>query len=239
MSGKRDLLSPLRAAIDEYTMIADGDRIAVGVSGGKDSLALLSLLVALKRFYPHRFSLIAITLDPCFNGEPTDFSAVRALCDTYHVPYVVKQTALWDAVTAHGDTEKPCSLCARMRRGTLHRVAVEEGCNVVALGHHQDDAAETFMMNLLNGATAECFSPKSELDRRGITLIRPLIYIKEKEIAAYAKRENLPVVKSKCPLDGCTGRQEMKDLIAALSETYGDVNHKLTAALKKAHISKW
>ncbi len=239
MAGKRDLLSPFRAAIDDYGMIAEGDRIAVGVSGGKDSLALLSLLVSLRRFYPNTFSITAITLDPCFKGTPTDFSAVRALCETYDVPYVVKQTGLWDAVVAHGDAEKPCSLCARMRRGTLHRVAVEEGCNVVALGHHQDDAAQTLMMNLLNGATIECFSPKSELDRRGITLIRPLIYIKEKEIASYVKREKLSVVKSCCPLDGCTGRQEMKELLAHLSETYGDLNHKLTAALKKGHISKW
>ena len=119
------------------------------------------------------------------------------------------------------------------------RVAVEEGCNVVALGHHQDDAAETLMMNLLSGATVSCFSPKSELDRRGLTLIRPLVYIEERELAAFVRREGLPTVISRCPVDGCTGRQGMKDELHRLSETYGDVNHKLVAALKKGGISGW
>ncbi len=235
MAHHRDLLSPLRAAVDDYAMISEGDRVAVGVSGGKDSVALLALLAGLRRFYPRSFSLTAITLDPSFNGEE-DYSAVAALCERLDVPYIVKRTHLWDTVR---EEENPCSLCARMRRGTLHRVAVEEGCNVVALGHHEDDAAETLLMNLLSGATCECFSPKSYLDRREVTLIRPMIYIKEAELAAFVRREQLPVVKSRCPMDGCTARQEMKDLIRSLSKTYGDVNHKLTAALKKGHISKW
>lgn len=235
MSHHRDLLSPLRAAVDDYEMIRDGDRVAVGVSGGKDSVALLTLLAQLRRFYPARFSLTAITLDPSFDGEE-DYTALAALCERLEVPYVVKRTQLWETVRHE---ENPCSLCARMRRGTLHRVALEEGCNVVALGHHQDDAAETLLMNLLSGATCECFSPKSYLDRRGITLIRPLIYIKEAELTAFVRREGLPTVKSQCPMDGCTARQDTKELIATLSKTYGDVNHKLTAALKKGHISGW
>ncbi len=235
MSHHRDLLSPLRAAVDEYKMIQEGDRVAVGVSGGKDSVALLTLLARLKRFYPHKFSLTAITLDPSFDGEE-DYAALAELCERLEVPYIVKRTRLWEAVR-HEDN--PCSLCARMRRGTLHRVAVEEGCNVVALGHHEDDAAETLLMNLLSGATCECFSPKSYLDRREITLIRPLIYIKEAELAAFVRREQLPTVKSRCPMDGCTARQDAKELITQLSKTYGDVGHKLTAALKKGHISKW
>lgn len=235
MSHHRDLLSPLRAAVDDYAMIQEGDRVAVGVSGGKDSVALLVLLAQLRRFYPHPFSLTAITLDPSFDGEE-NYASIAALCERLDVPYVVKRTRLWDAVR---EEENPCSLCARMRRGTLHRTAVEEGCNVVALGHHQDDAAETLLMNLLSGATCESFSPKSYLDRRGITLIRPMIYIKEAELTAFVRREQLPTVASKCPMDGCTARQEMKELIASLSATYGDVNHKLTAALKKGHISNW
>ena len=239
MSHHRDLLSPLRAAVDDYTMIAEGDRIAVGVSGGKDSVALLTLLARLRRFYPRRFTLTAITLDPAFDGEQGDYSAVADLCERLEVPYVLKRTALWEAVRQGREDENPCSLCARMRRGTLHRVAVEEGCNVVALGHHQDDAAETVMMNLLSGATVACFSPKSELDRRGLTLIRPMIYIQEREIAAFVRREGLPTVLSRCPVDGCTGRQAMKEELDRLSKQYGDVNHKLTAALKKGGISGW
>lgn len=231
----RDLLSPLRAAVDDYAMIQDDDRIAVGVSGGKDSIALLVLLARLRRFYPKRFSIVAITLDPNFDGAG-DYAAIEALCQELDVPYVVKRTHLWDAVKTD---ENPCSLCARMRRGTLHRVALEEGCRVLALGHHQDDAAETLLMNLLSGATCECFSPKSYLDRRDITLIRPLVYVKERELAAFVRRENLPTVVSACPMDGCTARQDTKNLIRELSETYGDVNHKLTAALKKGHISGW
>lgn len=238
MSGKRDLLAPLRAAVEDYGMIAEGDRIAVGVSGGKDSVALLTLLAGLRRFYPRRFTLTAITLDPGF-PEETDYAPLAALCNRLEVPYILKRTRLWDAVRQGHEDEKPCSRCARMRRGTLHKAAVEAGCNVVALGHHQDDAAETLLMNLLSGATCACFSPKSELDRRGLTLIRPLIYIAERELAAFVRREGLPVVPSRCPVDGCTGRQETKTLIASLSETYGDVNHKLTAALKKGGISGW
>lgn len=239
MSGKRDLLSPLRAAVDTYDMIQKGDAVAVGVSGGKDSVALLALLAQLRRFHPAEFSLTAITLDPCFDGTETDYSPIAALCERLEVPYVLKRTRLWEAVREHQGEEKPCSLCAKLRRGALHRAAVEAGCQVVALGHHQNDAAETVLMNLLSGATYGCFSPKTELDRRGITLIRPMIYLQEREIAAFVKREGLPVVTSRCPVDGCTGRQEMKELIETLSRTYGEVDRKLVDSLKKAGISGW
>ena len=238
MSATRDLLAPFRAAVDTYQMIESGDRIAVGVSGGKDSVALLVLLAQLRRFYPQPFELVAITLDPCFDGEG-DYTSVEDLCNQLDVPYVLKRTKLWEAVNARVGDETPCSLCARLRRGTLHRTAKEEGCNKVALGHHQNDAAETVLMNLLSGATIECFSPKSYLDRRDITLIRPMLFLQEKEIAAFVRREGLPIVKSRCPVDGVTHRQQTKDLIDRLSETYGDVNHKITEALQKAHISGW
>ena len=239
MSAKRDLSAPFRAAVEAYGLIEAGDHIAVGVSGGKDSMALLALLAELRRFYPHPFTLTAITLDPTFNGEEGDYSAVAALCDRLEVPYVLKRTKLWDAVQERIGDETPCSLCARLRRGTLHRVAKEAGCNKVALGHHQDDAAETVLMNLLSGATIGCFSPKSYLDRSDITLIRPMIFLTEQEIAAFVQREGLPIVKSRCPVDGVTHRQSAKELIGQLSETYGDVSHKITEALQKAHISGW
>lgn len=239
MASSRDLLAPLRAAVDTYALIEEGDRIAVGVSGGKDSVALLSLLASLRRFYPKAFSLTAITLDPAFDGEG-DYTAIERLCEELDVPFLLQRTQLWDAVQQHlADGETPCSLCARLRRGTLHRVAKEAGCNKVALGHHQDDAAETVLMNLLSGATIGCFSPKSYLDRSDITLIRPMVFLTEQEIAAYVRREGLPTVASRCPVDGDTHRQRAKELIAQLSETYGDVSKKITDALQKGNISGW
>ncbi len=238
MSGKRELLAPLRAAVEHYEMIAPGDAVAVGVSGGKDSVALLTLLSRLRRFYPAPFTLTAITLDPQFDGTPGDYSEIQRLCDRLEVPYVLQRTHLWEAASqAQGD--KPCSLCAKLRRGALHKAAVEAGCNVVALGHHQDDAAETVLMNLLGGGTLGCFSPKSYLDRRGLTLIRPMVYLSEGELAAFVRREGLPTVASRCPVDGCTGRQEMKQLLAQLSRQYGPLSRKLTDALKKAGLSGW
>lgn len=239
MAGKREPLSVLRAAVEQYDMIHEGDAVCVGVSGGKDSVVLLSLLAQLRRFYPKAFTLHAVTLDPCFNGEETDYSAIAALCERLDVPYTVKRTQLWDVVREKMGEQTPCSLCARLRRGALHKTAVELGCRTVALGHHQDDAAETLLMSLLSGATFDCFAPKSYLDRREVTLIRPMVFLKEREIAAMQKREGLPVVASRCPVDGCTNRQQTKELIAALSAQYGDVTEKLTQAMHKAGLNKW
>ena len=239
MASARDLLAPFRAAVERYAMIERGDRIAVGVSGGKDSVALLALLCDLRRFYPVPFEVVAITLDPCFDGEG-DYSAITDMCERLSVPFVLKRTRLWDAVQEHvSEGETPCSWCARLRRGTLHRIAKEEGCNKVALGHHQDDAAETMLMNLLSGATLGSFSPKSYLDRSDITLIRPMVFLTEREIAAYVRREGLPIVQSRCPVDGDTHRQRSKELIEQLSETYGDVGKKITDALQKGNVSGW
>lgn len=235
----RDLLAPLRAAVDTYGMIQDGDRVAVGVSGGKDSMTLLSLLAGLRRFYPNRFTLTAITLDPCFDGKQTDYSAVEGLCRKLEIPYILKRTQLWETVKEHMRDETPCSFCARLRRGALHLAAKNADCNVVALGHHQNDAAETVLMNLLSGATLGCFSPKAYLDRSGLTLIRPMIYLTEREIAAYAAREELPVVKSLCPAEGNTHRARVKELLVDLSAAYGDVDRKITDALKKAGLDGW
>ncbi|MBR2405432.1 MAG: tRNA 2-thiocytidine biosynthesis protein TtcA [Clostridia bacterium] len=239
MAGRREPLAVLRAAVDRYGMIQAGDTVCVGVSGGKDSVALLALLSQLRRFYPQPFTLHAVTLDPCFDGEQTDYTAVAALCERLEVPYTVRRTQLWEAVKETLGEQNPCSLCARLRRGALHRTAVELGCNVVALGHHQDDAAETLLMSLLSGATLECFSPKSYLDRRELTLIRPLVFLKEREIAAYVRREALPVVASRCPVDGCTNRQQMKELIASLTPQYGDVADKITQAMQKTGLNGW
>ncbi len=235
----RELLSPFRAAVDTYAMIQKDDHVAVGVSGGKDSMVLLALLAGLRRFYPQPFTLTAITLDPGFDGEETDYSVVETYCRQLEVPYVLKRTKLWEAVKGKLSDEPPCSLCARLRRGTLHRVAKEQGCNVVALGHHQNDAAETVLMNLLSGATFGCFAPKTYLDRSDLTLIRPMIFLTEQEIAAYVQREQLPVVASRCPVDGDTHRADVKALLKQVSDTYGDVNRKITDALQKAGLNGW
>lgn len=240
MSSKRDLLSPLRAAVDTYDMIQENDNIAVGVSGGKDSVALLVLLARLRRFYPKPFTVTAITIDPCFEGKEGDYTPVAKLCEQLDVPFVLKRTKLWDAVLEHiDDGETPCSMCARLRRGTLHRVAAEEGCRTIALGHHQDDAAQTVLMNLFAGATLSCFSPKSYLDRADVTVIRPMIYLKEQEIDAFVRGEGLPTIPSGCPVDGKTHRQDVKDLLGTLSKTYGDVSEKITDALQKAKLNGW
>lgn len=233
------LLAPMRAAIQQYDMIAAGDHIAVGVSGGKDSLALLAALARLRTFYPLPFSLTAITLDPCFLGEEGDYSAIEGLCRQWEIPYILKRTQLWEVVFEQRREDNPCSLCARMRRGLLHRTAVEAGCRVVALGHHMDDAAETFWMNLMSGGTLGCFSPKSYLDRRQITLIRPFIFLKEAVIASAVQRLSLPVVPSRCPADGCTHRQQAKAQLAGLSGIYGPLPDKILHALQKAGLNGW
>ncbi len=233
------LLGPLRAAIQRYDMIQPGDTVAVGVSGGKDSVALLSLLAKLRGFYPIPFSLTALTLDPGFGGMETDYSPLAALCEELNIPFILRRTRLWEVVFEERGEANPCSLCARMRRGALHKAAVEAGCNVVALGHHKDDAAETFLMNLLSGGTLGCFSPKTYLDRRNLSLIRPMVFLEEAAVASYAARAGLPIVKSRCPVDGCTNRQRTKELLAALSREYGPLDEKILSALQKAGLDGW
>lgn len=239
MADRQQLLAYLRAAVERYAMLSSGNRVAVGVSGGKDSLALLTLLADYRRFSPVPFELVAITLDPGFGGVETDYSAVAALCERLAVPYELRRTRLADTATARAGGKPPCSLCAKMRRGVLHKAARELSCNVVALGHHKDDVAETVLMNLLGGGRFACFSPKTDLDRSGLTLIRPLIFMDERDIAAFAARETLPVVPSRCPVDGLTHRGRAKERIAALSAEYGGVSDRLMNALQTAHVNGW
>ncbi|HIW73636.1 MAG TPA: tRNA 2-thiocytidine biosynthesis TtcA family protein [Firmicutes bacterium] len=235
----QELLAPTRAAVERYGMIQPGDRIAVGVSGGKDSVLLLALLARLRRFYPAPFTLTALTLDPCFGGEETDYSPITALCREWGIPHEIRRTRLWEVVFRQRREPNPCSLCARMRRGGLHRLAGECGCNVVALGHHKDDAAETLLMNLFSGGTAACFSPKSYLTRRGLWLVRPMVFLDESAVRAAVRKAGLPVIKSRCPADGCTRRQQTKELLAALSEEYGPLADRLVGAMQKGNISRW
>ena len=233
------ILVPVRAAVEKYEMISEGDRIAVGVSGGKDSLVLLGAMAALREFNPKRFQVAALTADPQFNGEPTDYAQIQELCRRRHVPYYIRRTSLGQIIFQDRKEANPCSLCARKRRGILHNMAKEAGCNKIALGHHYDDAVETFFMNLFNSGALDCFSPNSYLSRKELWLIRPLIFCEEKQIAAAANRCRLPVSKSNCPADGKTSRQKTKDLIAALEKDYPDLKAKVMGAVERAGIARW
>ncbi len=233
------LMSRVRAAIEKYDMINEGDKIAVGVSGGKDSLFLLAALHSLLRYYPKKFELCAITIDPCFNNKETDFSKVEKLCEEFEIPYIIRRTDLGKIIFDDRKEKNPCSLCARMRRGMLHDMAKELSCNKIALGHHYDDAVETFMMNLLYGGSISSFSPVTYLSRKDITMIRPLIFCLDNEVRNLVKRENLPVVKSACPADGVTKRAEMTKFLKDLEVNFPDAKAKILGAMQRANISAW
>ena len=218
-------------------MIKEGDRIAIGVSGGKDSVALLAGMANLRRFYPEKFEIIAITLDPRFGGVDGDFSQIEKLCAELDVEYIIKRTQLAEVIFDIRKESNPCSLCARMRRGALHDAAKEHGCNKIALGHHLDDVAETFIMNLFNGGTLDCFMPVTYLSRKDIHMIRPMIFARESDCARVARKENLPIVKSNCPADGTTERQEVKEMLSTLEKKYGDVRSKILGAMQRKEIN--
>lgn len=220
-------------------MIAPGDTVAVAVSGGKDSVALLTALAQMRRFYPQPFTVKAITIDACFGNAPGDYSAIRAWCDSLGVEYHVKQTRLYHVIFETRKEKNPCSLCAKMRRGILHDAAKELGCNKIALGHHREDAAQTALMNLFNGGCFTCFSPKSYLTRKDLYVIRPMIFVPERHIEKLVKNEGFPVVKSACPADGVTERRKMADLTAQLGKKYENLPGKILHALQKGNISGW
>lgn len=233
------VLSLCRAAVDKYGMLSAGDRVAVGVSGGKDSLVLLYALARLREFYPAHFEIVAITLDYQFGGKCEDFSNIEALCKQLDVEYVIKRTNLWEVIFETRQEKNPCSLCAKMRRGILHDTAKANGCNKVALGHHLDDAAETFIMNLFSGGRIGCFSPISYLSNKELYLIRPLVFARESEVSAAAKRLELPITKSKCPADKVTERQTVKDMLKALEKDYPAIQKKIVGALERGEIDGW
>lgn len=234
----KKILSLMRCAVQDYNMIETGDRIAVGVSGGKDSVTMLCALSRLSKFYKP-FEIIALTLDPGFGGVSGDYSEIERICSELGIKYVLKRTEIGKIIFDVRHEKNPCSLCARMRRGALHNAAIENGCSKVALGHNLDDAAETFMMNLLNGSRIDCFSPVTYLSRKNITVIRPLIYANEKEIMSAVRREGLPIVKNPCPANGVTERQHMKELIHSLDREYDDVKSRIISGMQKSHTAGW
>lgn len=233
------LLSLCRAAVEKYDMIAPGDRIAVGVSGGKDSLALLYALAKLRAFYPKPFELLAISLDYRFHDQDTDFSAIASLCRALDVEYRVRRTDLWRVIFEERKEKNPCALCAKMRRGILHDTAKANGCNKVALGHHADDAVETLVMNLFQNGTLGCFSPVSYLTRKDVTVIRPLVFATEAQVASAAERAKLPILPSGCPADKKTEREKAKATLLRLEADYPQLKKKLLGAMERSHLSDW
>lgn len=231
------LLSYLRRGVDDYKMINDGDRITVGVSGGKDSLALLYGLAKLREFYPNKFSLCAVTLSLGFEGM--DFSPVAQLCKELDVQYVVKETDIAQILFDIRKETNPCSLCAKMRRGALHDAALELGSHKVALGHHNDDALDTFMLSLVYEGRVNCFSPVTYLDRKDITLIRPLIYAPENYVAGFAKKYDLPIVQNRCPEDKRTKREYVKELIKRLEKENPGFKTRLFTAIEGSHAGNF
>ncbi len=230
------ILSYVRRGVQDFSMIQEGDKIAVGLSGGKDSTTLLLALHELKRFYPIQFSLCAIAIDMGFEG--VDFSPMQALCSTLDIPLTIHQSNIAHVVFEKRSERNPCSLCAKLRHGMLHAKAHTAGCHKVALGHHYDDAIETFFLCLFHEGRIDCFLPVTYLDRSNITLIRPLVYLPEKEIVRYAAKTNLPIVHNPCPANGCTQRQVMKDFIRQKSKHDPSFKKRIFGAITKG-IAGW
>ncbi len=233
------ILGIMRRACQEFDLIEDGDKIAVGVSGGKDSLVLLCGLAEMRRFYEKKYEICAITLDPRFGGEENDYSAVAKLCGKYDIEFNLVKTDIGEIVFDIRKEPNPCSLCAKMRRGALHDAAKAMGCNKLALGHNNDDAIETFVMNLLNEGRIGCFAPISYLSRKDITVIRPLVFAPEHAVLSCADRNNLEIVKSRCPADKTTRRQWTKELLRALEHENKGTKERIFGAMRKANIDRW
>lgn len=224
----------LRRCSEDYHMIESGDRVGVGVSGGKDSLVLLVLLAELRKYVD--FHLEAITIDM---GLGMDYSDVDALCRKLDVPYTVVKTEIGPIIFDYRQEKNPCSMCAKMRRGALNQALLDRGLTKLALGHHYDDAVETFLMSLLYEGRISCFQPVTKLDRTGITQIRPMLYIHEKTVDHFAKAQALPVLANRCPADKHTKREEIKALIYELCKTYPDLKDRVFGAMQRYPLPEW
>ena len=230
------LMGLVRRCVDDYHMIESGDKIAVGISGGKDSLVLLMLLAGLREYFDNPCELEAITIDM---GLGMDYSPIAGLCEKWNVPYTVVKTEIGPIIFDYRKEKNPCSMCAKMRRGALNQAILERGFHKLALGHHYDDAVETFVMSLLFEGRISCFQPVTNLDRTGIVQIRPLLYIHEKTVDNFAQRENLPVLTNRCPVDKTTKREEVKQLIFQLSQTYPDLKERIFGAMQRYPLPEW
>ena len=233
----QQLLSHTRKAVDEYQMIQEGDHIAVGISGGKDSLTLLYALHGLKRFYPNHFELSAITVD--LGYEQCYFTPIKELCREMEIPYHIVKTDIAQILFEERKEKNPCSLCAKMRKGALNQAVKEIGCNKIAYAHHKDDIIETMILSLFFEGRFYSFSPKTYLDRMDLTVIRPIMFVDEADVIGFKNRYNLPVVKSACPVDGYTKRQYAKDLLADLNRQYPGIKQRMFTAILNGNIPGW
>ena len=233
----QQLLSYTRKAVDDYQMIEDGDHIAIGISGGKDSLTLLYALHGLKRFYPKKFTISAITVD--LGYEKFDTEPLRALCEELEVPYTVVKTDIAKILFEERKETNPCSLCAKMRKGALNDAVKEMGCNKVAYAHHKDDIIETMLLSLIFEGRFHSFSPKTYLDRMDLTVIRPMMYVDELDVIGFQHKYNLPVAKSRCPIDGLTKREYAKDLVKQLNKEHPGARNRMFTAILNGNIQGW
>ncbi len=235
------ILSYVRRCVEDYDMIQAGDRIAVGVSGGKDSVTLLAALAALREFYPIPFTVEAFTLDMGHvdGGEGMDFAPVEALCRELDVPFSLLPSEIHHIIFDLRKEKNPCSMCAKMRRGALHNALAERGIKKIALGHHFDDAVETFFLSLFYEGRISCFQPVTYLDRTDICQIRPLLYCGEAMIRTAAEKSGLPVVHNPCPADGYTKRQEVKELIRDLDHRYPGLKRRIFGAMQRLPLPEW
>ena len=230
------LMGLVRRCVYDYDMIRAGDKIAVGVSGGKDSVVLLTLLAGLKKYFNKPFELEAVTIDM---GLGMDYSPMEALCRELEVPYHIIKTEIGPIIFDHRKEKNPCSMCAKMRRGALNQAILDLGFNKLALGHHYDDAVETFVMSLIYEGRISCFQPVTDLDRTGIVQIRPMLYIHEKTVDNFATRKQLPIIENRCPVDKTTKREEIKQLIFDLSNTYPDLKERIFGAMQRLPLPEW
>lgn len=226
----KEILGCIRRADQDFGMIRAGDKVAVGVSGGKDSLLLLYAMALYRKFCPEPFELEALTLT--MGMEPFDVSGIRTLCERLEVPYIVRETEIGKVIFEERKEKNPCSLCAKMRRGALNELCVERGVNKLALGHHRDDAEETLLLSLFYEGRIHTFRPVTYLSRTGITQIRPMLYVSEKDIIHEARVLELPVVKSPCPADGYTKRQDMKELLDYICRKIPNAREQMLSALR-------
>lgn len=233
----QEILGQMRRCVEDYAMIEAGERIAVGVSGGKDSLLLLTALHRLRSFYPKPFSLVALTVDGGMPGM--DFSPVADYCRALGIEYIRTEVPIYEVVFEARKESNPCSLCAKLRRGAINTAALEHGISKVALGHHFDDAVETLLMNLFFEGRLGCFQPVTYLDRTGVTQIRPMLYVREEKVRRVAEELSLPVVQNTCPQDGASRRQEVKDLLEQLEGRYPDLKQKLFGAMQRSSLEGW
>jgi tRNA 2-thiocytidine biosynthesis protein TtcA len=234
----KKILGPMRRAIQQFQMISDGDRVAVGLSGGKDSIALLAALARYQKFAPIHFELEAITIDAGLEGM--DYTPLIEYCHQIHVPYTILKTSIAAVVFNIRKEQNPCSLCARMRRGALHNLCNDLHCNKLALGHHADDAIETFFLSLFYEGRLNTFQPVTYLNRKKITLIRPLVFVNEKDIIYDSDCRHLPIIGSTCPADGFTKREEVKEFVSKMRTEVPDFNRKILSAIQNPHLfSPW